>query len=50
MGFIDMKYVLLDAEGKPLRQRFSSWPDADHYRNMMGRPDWKIVELKNNTL
>ena len=38
------KYILLDTQGKPLRQRFSSWLDADHYRHMMGRPDWKIQE------
>ena len=40
-----MIYRLLDTQGKPLRQRFSSWLDADHYRHMMGRPDWKISEL-----
>ena len=39
-----MVYRLLDTQGKPLRQKFSSWLDADHYRHMMGRPDWKIVK------
>ena len=48
MGFIAMRYILLDAEGKILKERFLSWTDADHYRNMMGRPDWKIGTIGFN--
>jgi hypothetical protein len=38
-------YIVLDSEGKPLNQRFSSWSDADNFRHLMNRPDWKIREL-----
>lgn len=36
-------YKLYDTEGYFLKA-FRTWLQADHYRCLMGRPDWKIYK------
>lgn len=38
-------YRVYDSYGEPLKWRFSSWNSAHQFRCLMGRPDWKIVEV-----
>lgn len=38
-------YVLQDSLGYDLNKYFDSWSKADSFRNLMGRPDWKIREI-----
>lgn len=38
-----MKYYLLDSYGKVIRS-FRSWSEANKFRIVMNRLDWKIVQ------
>lgn len=39
-------YRVLDTEGK-LVQSFPSWPLANNFRHLKGRPDWDIKKTPN---
>lgn len=41
-GEISMKYYLLDSYGKIIRS-FRSWSEANKFRIVMNRLDWRIV-------
>lgn len=39
-------YRLIDTTGRIFYQwKFKSWSDADNFRCLMGRPDWKIKKI-----
>lgn len=41
-GELSMKYYLLDSYGKIIRS-FRSWSEANKFRIVMNRLDWRIV-------